>query len=227
MSPSFLATRPRRSLKYFPPLSEKSPRESFLRRCLLRDGALPGLPFRDSRGTRERRLLRMPTEQPRNEHMADVFISHLEWTGATKGPTRDPATFSRDLNLTVDAITLPMSSAPGYRGDPSRANPEQLFVASLSACQALTYLFLAAKNDVPVIGYTDDAEGRLGIVDGKVRMSRVTLRPRIALEGGANESLARELVAKAHEGCFVANSVSTPVEIAPTFVFTEAPAAAP
>jgi hypothetical protein len=51
--------------------------------------------------------------------MADVFISHLEWTGAAKGPTRDPARFSRDLNLTVDAITLPMSSAPSYRGDPS------------------------------------------------------------------------------------------------------------
>jgi hypothetical protein len=52
-------------------------------------------------------------------------------------------------------------------------------VASLSSCQALTYLFLAAKNGVAVVGYTDDAEGRLGIVDGKIRMSRVMLRPRI------------------------------------------------
>jgi organic hydroperoxide reductase OsmC/OhrA len=154
--------------------------------------------------------------------MADVFISHLEWTGAAKGATRDPATFSRDLNVSVDAMTLPMSSAPSYRGDPSRANPEQLFVASLSACQALTYLFLAAKNGVPVVDYTDDAEGRLGIVDGKIRMSRVTLRPQITLETGANETRARELVVKAHEGCFVANSVSTPVEIAPTFAFADA-----
>jgi organic hydroperoxide reductase OsmC/OhrA len=157
--------------------------------------------------------------------MADVFISHLEWTGAAKGPTRDPATFSRDLNLTVDAITLPMSSAPSYRGDPSRANPEQLFVASLSACQALTYLFLAAKNGVAVVGYMDDAEGRLGIVDGKIRMSRVTLRPQITLEARGQEARGRDLVAKAHEGCFVANSVSTLVEIAPTFAFAEAPAA--
>jgi organic hydroperoxide reductase OsmC/OhrA len=158
--------------------------------------------------------------------MVDVFVSHLEWTGATRGATRDPATFSRDLNLTVDAITVPMSSAPSYRGDPSRANPEQLFVASLSACQALTYLFLAAKNGVVVVGYTDDAEGRLGVVDGKIRMSRVTLRPQITLEARDQETRARELVAKAHEGCFVANSVSTAVEIAPTFAFAEAPAAA-
>jgi organic hydroperoxide reductase OsmC/OhrA len=157
--------------------------------------------------------------------MADVFISHLEWTGAVRGPTRDAATFSRDLNLLIDAIALPMSSAPGYRGDPSRANPEQLFVASLSACQALTYLFLAAKNGVAVVGYADDAEGRLGLVDGKIRMSRVTLRPRITLEAGANEVRARELVAKAHENCFIANSVATPVEIAPTFAFADTPVA--
>jgi organic hydroperoxide reductase OsmC/OhrA len=157
--------------------------------------------------------------------MADVFISHLEWTGAAKGATRDPATFSRDLHVLVDAVALPMSSAPGYRGDPSRANPEQLFVASVSSCQALTYLFLAAKNGVAVIGYTDDAEGRLGIVDGKIRMSRVTLRPRITLEAGANETRARELVAKAHENCFVANSVSTPIDVAPTFAFADTPVA--
>jgi organic hydroperoxide reductase OsmC/OhrA len=57
-------------------------------------------------------------------------------------------------------------------------------------------------------------------------MSRVTLRPTITLEAGTNETRARELVAKAHEGCFIANSVATPIDITPTFVFTEAPAAA-
>jgi organic hydroperoxide reductase OsmC/OhrA len=158
--------------------------------------------------------------------MADAFFSHLEWTGAAKGPTRDPAAFCRDLHVSFAGMTLPMSSAPGYRGDPSRANPEQLFVASLSACQALTYLFLAAKNGVGVVGYVDDADGRLGITDGKMRMARVTLRPRITLETGSNETLARELVPKAHDGCFIGNSVSTPVEIAATFAFADVQAAA-
>lgn len=154
--------------------------------------------------------------------MNDVFISHLDWTGAAAGPTRDPVTFSRDLYVSVDAIAFPMSSAPGYRGDPSRANPEQLFVASLSACQALTFLFLAAKDGLPVVGYTDDAEGRLGVVEGKVRMSQVTLRPRITLAPGTSEARARELVTKAHENCFIANSVVTPVEIVATLAFADA-----
>lgn len=155
--------------------------------------------------------------------MADTFISHLEWTGAHNGPTRDPATFSRDLDVSMETTTLLMSSAPGYRGDPARANPEQLFVASLSACQALTYLFLAAKNQIAVVGYSDDAEGCLGAVDGKIRMSQVTLRPTITLEPGANEARARTLVRKAHESCFIANSVATPVEVEPAFAFAEAP----
>ena len=153
--------------------------------------------------------------------MADVFISHLEWTGGASGPTVDPATFSRDLRVTIDGRSLPMSSAPAYRGDPTRINPEQLFVASLAACQALTYLFLAAKHRVPVVGYVDDAEGRLGLVDGKIRMSSVTLRPHITLETGADEARARGLIDKAHANCFIANSVSTNVEVAPTFDFAE------
>ena len=152
--------------------------------------------------------------------MADIFISHLEWTGADKGPTADPAGFSRDLVVSVDGVTLPMSAAPGYRGDPSRANPEQLFVAALSSCQALTYLFLAAKNGIRVAGYTDDAEGRLGIVDGRMRMARVTLRPRILLEPGSDEMRALELAAEAHRNCIIGNSVSTPVEVVPQLSFT-------
>ncbi|HEX6323698.1 MAG TPA: OsmC family protein [Vicinamibacterales bacterium] len=161
--------------------------------------------------------------------MSETFVSHLDWSGAAKGATHDPATFSRDLELTLGGMTLPLSSAPAYRGDASRLNPEQLLVGALSACQALTYLFLAARKQVIVVGYVDEAEGTLEMVDGRVRMSRVTLRPRITLEGVADEpeagplvERARELVAKAHNGCFIANSVTSNVEIEPTFVFSEA-----
>lgn len=154
--------------------------------------------------------------------MADIFTAHLDWTGAARGPARDPASFSRDLEMTFDGITLPMSAAPGYRGDPSRLNPEQLFVAALSACQALTYLYLAARHGIPVMSYTDDAEGRLRAVDGTMRVARVTLRPRIVLEAGADETRARELVAKAHAGCFIANSVTTEIALEPAFAVAAA-----
>lgn len=147
--------------------------------------------------------------------MAERFTSHLEWTGADKGPMRDPASFSRDLRVTIGVRTLELSSAAAFRGDPSRLNPEQLFVAALSACQTLTYLFLAAKNGIGVVAYEDEAEGWLERADGTTRMSRVTLRPRIALQDGADASKARDLVEKAHAQCFIANSVLTDVSIEP------------
>ncbi|HYU77716.1 MAG TPA: OsmC family protein [Vicinamibacterales bacterium] len=149
--------------------------------------------------------------------MASTFVSRLVWSGALQ-PARDAATFSRDLNVSFGGVRLPMSAAPDFRGDRSRANPEQLFVASISACQALTYLFLAARSGLAIVSYADDAEGVLGSVDGKTRMYRVTLRPRISIAAGSNEGLARELVEKAHQGCFIANSVSAVVQIEPRIV---------
>ena len=150
--------------------------------------------------------------------MADVFVSRLEWSGAVKGATIDPTSFSRDLDVSIGPLLVPMSAAPGFRGDASRANPEQLFVAALSACQALTYLFLAAKHGVQVTGYADEAEGRLGLAEGRMRVSRVVLRPRITLADRASEEKARELVEKAHADCFIANSTTTPVHIEPVFL---------
>jgi organic hydroperoxide reductase OsmC/OhrA len=151
--------------------------------------------------------------------MAERFTSHLEWTGAGKGPTRDPVSFSRDLRVSIGPHTLEMSSAPAFRGDPSRVNPEQLLVAALSACQTLTYLFLAARNGVGVVAYVDSAEGWLERSDGTMRMSRVTLRPHIVLQDGADAAKARELVDKAHGQCFIGNSVTTDVSIEPRIEF--------
>jgi organic hydroperoxide reductase OsmC/OhrA len=154
--------------------------------------------------------------------MSHIFLSQLDWAGAATGPTRDAATFSRDLNVRIGPFTLPMSSAPAFGGDPARGNPEQLFVASLSACQALTYLYFAAKNDIAVVGYSDDALGHLEMVGRRMRMARVVLRPQIVLEQGADLALARALVERAHASCFIANSVTTTVKIEPTVRFAQA-----
>jgi organic hydroperoxide reductase OsmC/OhrA len=150
--------------------------------------------------------------------MAEAFRCHLEWSGAAAGATDASAKYSRDLNMTFDGPpALPMSAAPAYKGDPGRANPELLLVASLSSCQALTYLFLAARAGIAVTAYHDDADGHLGIVDGRMRVSRVTLRPTITLAAGADQAKAAALIEKAHEQCFISASVTTKISIEPTF----------
>ena len=106
-----------------------------------------------------------------------------------------------------------MSSAPAFGGDPLRVNPEQLYVASLSACHALTFLFLAARDHLLVTGYSDDVVGELAMVDGKLRMAAVKLRPRITLDPEADVAKARLLVEKGHRQCFIGNSVSAKVDV--------------
>jgi organic hydroperoxide reductase OsmC/OhrA len=150
--------------------------------------------------------------------MAEAFKCHLEWSGAAAGATDASAKYSRDLTVTFDGPPpLPMSAAPAYKGDPGRANPELLMISALSSCQALTYLFLAGRAGIAVTAYQDDADGYLGIVDGRMRLSRATLRPRITLAPGADRAKAEALIEKAHEQCFISSSVTTKITIEPTF----------
>jgi organic hydroperoxide reductase OsmC/OhrA len=111
--------------------------------------------------------------------------------------------------------SVELSAAPQYKGDPSRLNPEEIFLASLASCQMLTYLALAARAGIDVVAYDDAAEAKLAIVDRRMRIAQVTLRPRIALAPGQDAEKARALIDAAHTGCFIANSVSCTVEIAP------------
>ena len=111
-----------------------------------------------------------------------------------------------------------VSAAPEYRGDPTRLNPEELFVASLTSCQLLTYLALARSAGLSVQRYDDRAIGTLAIADRKMRMIEVRMRPRITVAAGSDQGMARELVDKAHDGCFIANSVACAVRIEPEIV---------
>jgi len=113
---------------------------------------------------------------------------------------------------------LDVSAAPQYRGDPGKLNPEELFLASLASCQMLTYLNLAGRAGIDVLAYEDGAEATLTIADRKMRITEVVLHPRITIGSGGDEAKARALVDSAHDGCFIANSVSCTVRAEPEIV---------
>lgn len=140
----------------------------------------------------------------------------VEWTGAASGPTIDPRTFSRDTRVAfADHAAIDLSAAPEFQGNPDRTNPEELFVASLAGCQMLTYLYLAARNGVRVLAYTDDAQGELALRDGRLRITHVTLRPHITISPESNLQTAQALIDRAHDDCFIASSVTTAITIEP------------
>ena len=100
------------------------------------------------------------------------------------------------------------ASAPNAAG----VDPEQAFVSALSSCHMLWFLFLAAQKKWVVDSYVDEA---VGILE-KTWMSRVTLRPTVFFSGSKpSQSEFEALHHRAHEKCFIANSVKTEVIVEP------------
>jgi len=113
-------------------------------------------------------------------------------------------------------IEVAASSAPEFKGDPARMNPEEAFVAALSSCHMLTFLAIAARKGIVVDRYEDDAVGLLEKEGGKLWMTRVSLRPRILFSGAAPDAATvARLHEQAHANCFIASSVKTEVTVEP------------
>ena len=110
-----------------------------------------------------------------------------------------------------DAVKPPLS-------DPAAVDPEEAFIASLSSCHMLWFLSLAAAKKFRVDSYDDEAEGVMGEdAQGRVAMTRVTLRPMIRFSGDLMPTAAdtEALHHAAHERCFIANSVKSDVRVEP------------
>ena len=146
--------------------------------------------------------------------MAQVhhFSAKVSWTGAAKGTTSSYESYSRDYLIEIPGKPpLAGSADKVFRGDASRHNPEDLLVMSLSTCHMLTYLAEAARSGVHVLAYTDEASGTMQLNDGKMRFTEVSLRPQVAIAKDSDPAAAMRLHEKAHEHCFIANSVNFPV----------------
>jgi len=144
----------------------------------------------------------------------------VEWTGNTGTGTSSYRSYQRRYEISAGTRkpAIPGSSDPAFRGDPERWNPEELLVASLSACHKLWYLHLCAEAGIVVVAYVDRAEGVMEeTADGSGRFARVVLRPRITLAAGSDVDRARELHHIAHGKCFIANSVNFAVTQEPEF----------
>ena len=139
----------------------------------------------------------------------------MDWTGNDGEGTKSYRSYRRDH--TIIAAGKPLiegSSAPGFRGDAARYNPEELLAASLSACHMLWYLHRCLANQVTVVDYHDAASGEMvEAEDGSGKFVRVALRPVVTILP-PDPGRAFPLHVEAHRLCFIANSVSFPVEVA-------------
>jgi organic hydroperoxide reductase OsmC/OhrA len=151
-------------------------------------------------------------------HREHRYTLRLDWEGNRGSGTSAYTAYGREHSLSAPGkATIAGSSDANFRGDAARWNPEELLVASLSACHQLWYLHLAAEAGIAVLAYHDEPEGTM--VEDPAHgghFSRVVLRPTVTVRAGDDAARAASLHARAHHLCFIANSVNFEVACEPS-----------
>lgn len=151
------------------------------------------------------------------------YVARIEWERG--GEAFVDNRYSRRHRWRFDGgLEVPASSSPHAvpvpMSDAHAVDPEEAFVASLSSCHMLWFLSLAARQHFRVDRYVDDAEGVMEKnADGKVAITRVTLRPAVEFSGEKLPTRAEldGLHHEAHEKCFIASSVKSDVRCEPVY----------
>jgi len=132
-----------------------------------------------------------------------------------KGKYSREHTWTFDGGVTVPASPSP-SAVPAPYSNPAHVDPEEAFVAAVSSCHMLTFLYVASKQGFQLDSYEDEAVGAMTKNEHGVSwISLITLHPKIVYSGLKLPTLIDEehLHHLAHEQCFIANSIKTEVKI--------------
>lgn len=142
---------------------------------------------------------------------------HAEWTGARDTGTTGVRDYDRSVTVRSAGKPDLLSSAdtPFY-GDGSLWNPEELLLAVLSECHMLSYLYVCTGQQVVVVAYEDEATAVM-TEDGHGggAFTEVVLHPRVTVAAASMTDAAAAAHERAHELCFIANSVNFPVRFEP------------
>lgn len=134
------------------------------------------------------------------------YRASLSWSGSTGGGYDY---YTREHRVTpVGKESLTLTSDPAFGGDAHLGNPEDLLVMAASSCQLLSFLAVAARARLDVVGYSDESSAIMEALGGEpMSISRITLRPVINLRAGSRIDHLHRIVQLAHRQCYIANSL--------------------
>ncbi len=144
------------------------------------------------------------------------YKATVAWTGNLGNGTQSYQGYSRNhvISSNGKSHVIDGSSDPSFRGDPSRYNPEELFLSSLSSCHMLWFLHLCTNANIIVNEYRDNPIGyMIEKSDGSGQFSKVILHPTVVIQNKSYESEIERIHGIAHDKCFIANSCNFPIII--------------
>jgi peroxiredoxin-like protein len=144
----------------------------------------------------------MNEKRPQKKYKSHTFIVHTKWQGAKTWEIH-----------AGEAETIRGGSPSVFGGEPGRWAPEELMLASVDSCHQSSFISLCARKDFEFVSYESENEGLLEHDGEKFRFTKMTLRPRIGVKSEDDIERAKELIHKAHKGCFMSNTVNSEVTI--------------
>ena len=150
--------------------------------------------------------------QAKTAYKSFHFRAKTAWSSARRG--------------TLSALGKPnivVGSPPEFKGEPDIWAPEELLVGSVNTCMMLTFLTLARAKGLTPVGYESEADGLLENIEGKYRITKITVRPLVSLKGKAELELAREIMGSIEAQCFISNSIKSKVTLVAEFVVAPSP----
>jgi peroxiredoxin-like protein len=135
------------------------------------------------------------------------YRSAVEWLGEKRG------------RLTAAGLPpLKVSTPPEFKGHHGLWSPEHLLVCAVNACIMTTFLAIAERHRVEFLSYESEAEGTVGITEGKFRFSRIQVFPTIGVADDRMVAGARRAIDGAHRRCLISLSLKTEVIVHPEVV---------
>jgi organic hydroperoxide reductase OsmC/OhrA len=112
---------------------------------------------------------------------------------------------------------IEIGNPPAFKGTPDVWCPEDLLIGALNACLMLTFLYQMQLRKLAVVDYESSAQGTLEHKDGKYRVTRIAVQPRISLKSENDLEAARDAIKDAAESCMISNSILATVQLDPQF----------
>jgi peroxiredoxin-like protein len=141
---------------------------------------------------------------PKVKYKSFTYRTQLEWLGGRAG------------SLTSEGKpSFRVASPPEFKGEAGVWCPEDLFVASVNTCVMATFAAFLDRVKLPIVSYNCTAEGLLEFADGKYRMTRLTLRPKVVVRGAEAVAPTEKALHDAHDNCIISNSITSAVVLEP------------
>jgi organic hydroperoxide reductase OsmC/OhrA len=110
-----------------------------------------------------------------------------------------------------------IGNPPVFKRTPDVWCPEDLLIGALNACLMLTFLYQMQCRKLEVVAYESSAQGTLEHSDGRHRVTRIMVQPRISLRSEKDIAAAREAMSDTAELCMITSSIVAAVQLDPRF----------